>query len=108
MKTALTYVAQAQQCRIDELEQLHRICELMDVAGDLVHCLQSERGSSNVLLASKGMGFREKWIGFGGNTDEASGRLHCWLDFNERSDGVVGNSRFLMRLALAIHGINDL
>jgi hypothetical protein len=108
MKTALNYVAQAQQCRIDELEQLHRICALMDVAGDLVHCLQSERGSSNVLLASKGVRFREKWIAFGANTDEASGRLHCWLDFNERSYDMVSSSRFLMRLALAIHGINDL
>lgn len=108
MKIALNYVAQAQQCRINELEQLCRICALMDVAGDLVHCLQSERGSSNVLLASKGVSFREKWIAFGANTDGASGRLHCWLDINKRSDGMVSSSRFLMRLALAIHGINDL
>lgn len=108
MQTALTYVALAQQYRIDELEQLHGICELMDVAGDLVHCLQSERGSSNVFLASKGIFFREKWIRFGADTDKASGRLHYWLDFNQHPRVAVSSSRLLTRLALAIHSINDL
>ena len=108
MKIALNYVAQAQQCRINELEQLCRICALMDVAGDLVHCLQSERGSSNVLLASKGVSFREKWLSFGSDADAACGRLHLWLDSQDRSGALAGGSRFLMRLALVMHAINDL
>lgn len=108
MEVVLSYLVSAQKHRIEELEHLHRICELMEIISDLVHALQCERGASNIFLASNGLSFKDEWNGFTHKAATESGRLHHWLKMNEKSGVLAGGSRLLIRLALTVHLINDL
>jgi hypothetical protein len=108
MQKVLTYLTAAQTHRIFEIQQLRSISQLMNVVSDLVHSLQSERGSSNIYLASKGGSFKKEWEEFVDITNFSRESFHNWFVVNKISKGFVGGSRLLTQLALAIHKINQL
>ncbi len=108
MNGVLTYLAAARRHESDELEKLARTCELVLCANELVHCLQQERGASNIFLASRGERFaalRQERIAA---SDQAQATVEAWLDGAEGRGSLSGGARLYTRIALALHALGEL
>ena len=52
MSNVLTYLITARRCEVEELQRLSRTCQMVLTVGQLIHCLQQERGLSNLSWAN--------------------------------------------------------
>lgn len=93
----------ARQQEINELLALGNICELVRRAGELIHALQSERGTANAWLASQGQGFYVNWQQKCAASDKALVSLESYL-----GDPIAGTARLYARIALAINALDRL
>ncbi len=105
MSLTHTFLLAARQQEIAELEALNVTCELVRRTGELIHALQSERGSANACLASHEPTFRECWQDKCTMTDKAICGLNSLLNGNL---SIAGTSRLYARIALAIHMLTGL
>lgn len=100
---AHTYLNNARQQEIAELEALSKTCELVRRAGELVHALQAERGAANAFLSSQGQIFRDSWqqkcAAADITADELIAQLHSPID---------GSSRLYARIALAMNAFDSI
>lgn len=105
MSLTHTFLLAARQQEIAELGALNVTCELVRRTGELIHALQSERGSANACLASPEPTFRECWQDKCTKTDKAICGLNSLLNGNL---SIAGTSRLYARIALAIHMLTGL
>lgn len=108
MNTVLAYLVAARRQESNELEKLSRTCELVLNASKLVHCLQEERGASNIFLASRGERFadlRQERILASDGMHEA---VLAWLGHAELSQDLSGGARLYVRIALTLHTLGAL
>ncbi len=108
MQTAIAYLVAARRCEIAELEQLNRTCELMRVVSEFVQNLQSERGISNVYIASEGQRFGARREQSCALTDRSREFFLLWLARNEPSVSIAGGSRLFTRIAQSLHSLDEL
>lgn len=105
----LSFLETAKRCEIAELEHLALTCELVDIAGRLVHGLQRERGLSNRFLGSARTRHgpeREQQILACDRLEDA---LHDWFARLDRSPGRErGSARLYSRIAYALQGFEAL
>lgn len=108
MSNALHYLVAARRCEADELESLSRTCELVLTVSELVHCLQQERGISNIFLASAGERFAQRMQDNMAASDNALAAFRQWLDSTEAAIGLSGGARLYTRIGLALHALEGL
>lgn len=108
-RDAVRFLMAARQCEIQSLRHLLAAGRLVLAVSSLVHCLQRERGASNLYLGSGGRCYREPLEDY---TREAVGaeaelreRLEGWLD-QERCPH--GCARLFARLAIVLQGLAGL
>lgn len=105
MDGVIAYLAAARQQEADELEKLARTCELVLCANELVHCLQQERGATNLYLASRGTRFADLRRQRCAASDQARAAVVAWL---QPAAGLSGGARLYTRIALALHALASL
>ena len=108
MSRALSYLVAARRSEVNELENLTRTCELVLAVNELVHCLQQERGASNIFLASAGARFAEVRQERIVASDAALATVSAWLDQAEYRNNLSGGARLLTRIAIALHALDGL
>lgn len=108
MSNALRYLVKARLQEADELEKLSRTCELVLATSKLVHCLQRERGVSNLHVASSGQDHAARRQACMAASDEAQAGVQHWLEHIEDATGLSGGARLYTRIALALHALEGL
>ncbi|NUU01561.1 nitrate regulatory protein [Herbaspirillum robiniae] len=108
MSNVLSYLVAARRCEVDELERLARTCKLVLTVGKLVHCLQQERGISNIYLASHGERYAALWPERVAASDAARLEFEEWLQSNEHADALSNGARLYTRIAFALHALDGL
>ncbi|MGB4673127.1 MAG: nitrate- and nitrite sensing domain-containing protein [Azovibrio sp.] len=108
MSTALDYLVAARRCEINELTKLSHTCDLVLVVNELIHCLQQERGISNVFLGSAGQLAAPLCTERIGASDAAHVTVRTWLEQAESTVGFSGGARLYTKIALALHALDEL
>jgi hypothetical protein len=108
MNNVLSYLVAARRCEVDELERLSRTCKLVLIAGKLVHCLQQERGISNIYLASRGERDAAAWQEKVAASKAAHLDFEHWLQSSEHANALSGGARVYTRIAFALHALEGL
>lgn len=108
MTTALDYLVAARLSEAKELENLSHTCDLVLAISELIHCLQQERGISNVFLASAGQRAAPQRLERLEQSDAAHAALRTWLTRAGNEAGFSGGARLYTRIALALHALDDL
>lgn len=108
MSRALRYLVAARRSEVNELENLSRTCDLVRAISELVHCLQHERGASNIFLASAGTRYAGSRLERMAASDTALATVSDWLDQAEERNALSGGARLLTRIAIALHALEGL
>jgi len=98
----------ARRCEINELTKLSHTCDLVLVVNELIHCLQQERGISNVFLGSAGQLAAPLCTERIGASDAAHVTVRTWLEQAESTVGFSGGARLYTKIALALHALDEL
>ncbi|WP_370263315.1 nitrate- and nitrite sensing domain-containing protein [Limnobacter sp.] len=108
MSTALNFLLAARRCEVEELSSLARTCELICVASELIHCLQHERGASNLFLASQG----KRYAALRSERIQATGvaynSLLARLVDGDQPAQLSGGVRLYTKIAMALHALDEL
>ena len=107
MSDVLNYLVAARRCEANELENLSRTCDLVLAVNALVHCLQQERGITNIFLASSGRrdgAVREAHLAA---SELSYHNLLNWLATAETDHEFHGGARLYTRLAFALHTLEQ-
>ncbi len=108
-REAIQFLMAARQCEIESLKHLLEAGRLVLAVSGLVHCLQRERGASNLFLGSGGQCYREQLEQYQDQARQAEAelreRLIVWLEQDRCPQGCA---RFFARLAVALHGLSGL
>ena len=109
MTTALHFLLAAKRCEIDGLRELALTSEGADLAAQLIHGLQRERGLSNLWLGSGGGRGGDARLAQLADNDasEAAWRAHVQRLDTAGLSGPHG-ARLFSRLALALQGLDAL
>lgn len=105
----LEFLVAARRCEVMALEHLTQAVRLVGVVRTLVHCLQRERGASNLFLVSRGARYGDRIVAY--RTDAERAReafiehLSTWLAPESRG---LQCSRLLGGIALAVDGLSRL
>lgn len=105
MNNVLTYLITARRCEVEELQRLARTCQLVLTVGKLIHCLQQERGISNIYLGSRGERDalqREERVAA---SQAAQRDVEAWLDRTAHEDALSNGARLYTRIAFALHAL---
>ncbi|TGG95447.1 ANTAR domain-containing protein [Natronospirillum operosum] len=103
------YLMAALRCDLLSLEQLHTMGQLIAHISELVHCLQYERGASNLYVGSQGERCKTRLPILVKAAQHAEADTREFLgQLDLRSHGMSGASRLLSRIALALHGLDEL
>lgn len=110
MKSAITFLIAARRCEIRELEQLALSCDLVQAVSELVHLLQSERGTASLHLASPDARFDAQYASHVSATQAAEAAVCQFLDGLAPDPGPAsaGGARLLTRIAMALHALAGL
>lgn len=108
MSTVLDYLVAARRSEVKELENLSHTCDLVLAISNLIHCLQHERGVSNIFLASKGERYLSLRLERLGDTDAAYKAVLGWLDRGDEIAEVSGGARLCTKIAFALHALDEL
>ncbi len=109
MKSGLSFLIAARRCEINELEQLTRTSELVNVTGRLVHALQKERGISNGFLGSRGARFAQQLSQQVAECSEVEQALRDSFDHLDTEAGHLSNgARLFSRIAFVLQGLDAL
>ncbi|MCH8552582.1 MAG: nitrate- and nitrite sensing domain-containing protein [Natronospirillum sp.] len=103
------YLMAALRCDLLSLQQLLTMGQLIAHISELVHRLQYERGTSNLYVGSQGVRCKNRLpalVKASQQAEEDTRRLLGQLDL--RSHCISGASRLLSRIALALHGLDEL
>ncbi len=109
MQSAMGFLIAARRCEIQGLEQLALTSELVERVSDLVHCLQKERGASNIYLASRGARFADAIDGHStasGAAEQAV--LTAFARLDTQSGRMPGGVRLFSRIACVLHSLDSL
>lgn len=94
-------VLQAKQMEIDAARQLATRADLLDVLGQLIQCLQRERGASSIYLASSGARFAEERCAIVEQSRKAEALVRqAFTQHADASQGATARSLSLMAWAL--------
>lgn len=103
------YLMAARRCDLLSLRQLHTMSQLIAHISDLVHCLQLERGASNLYVGSLGMRCQNRLHTQVATAQAAEATARQFLgQLDLRNHCIPGASRLLSRIALALHGLDEL
>lgn len=103
------YLMAALRCDLLSLKQLHTMGHLIAHISELVHCLQYERGASNLYVGSRGRRCKNRLPGLVVDAQQAEADTRQFLgQLDLRSHCIPGGSRLLSRIALALHGLDEL
>ncbi|HEX4916537.1 MAG TPA: nitrate- and nitrite sensing domain-containing protein [Limnobacter sp.] len=108
MSTALNFLLAARRCEVEELGSLSRTCELICVASELIHCLQHERGASNLFLASQGKRYTALRTERIQATGVAYNSLLERLVDGDQPAQLSGGVRLYTKIAMALHALDEL
>lgn len=106
---AVAFLAAARRCEVASLRHLLEAGRLVLCIGGLIHCLQRERGASNLYLGSGGQCYGDQLAAYQQQAEAAEaelhGRLSAWLTPQEcRSAG----ARLFARIAVVLQGLTGL
>lgn len=107
MSDVLNYLVAARRCEANELENLSRTCDLVLVVNALVHCLQQERGITNIFLASSGQRDGELRLAHLAASEQSYRALMDWLAAAESDSEFHGGARLYTRIAFALHTLDQ-
>lgn len=106
---AQDFILASRQSEIAGLQQLLHTGELVTAVSALVHCLQRERGLSNILLSNRASPPARGLPHALTDTDAALAALHLPLAQLDRAHPQAGNlSRLFNRVAGALHALEEL
>jgi hypothetical protein len=106
---AQDFILASKQSEIAGLHQLLHTGELVTAVSALVHCLQRERGLSNILLSNRASPSARHLPQAIQDTDTALAALHLPLARLDRAHPQAGNlSRLFNRVAGALHALEAL
>ncbi|ALU91556.1 nitrate response regulator protein [Herbaspirillum rubrisubalbicans M1] len=108
MSNVLNYLITARRCEVEELQRLARTCQLVLTVGKLVHCLQQERGISNLYLGSRGERDAQAWQARVAASQAAQREFTAWLDSTEHDNALSNGARLYTRIAFALHALDGL
>lgn len=106
--TALSYLIAARRGEIHELENLSHTCDLVLAISELIHCLQQERGVSNIFLALGEQRFATLRRARMAETDAAHTTVRTWLGRTGHHTSFSGGAKLYTRIACALHALDDL
>jgi len=106
---AVEFLAAARRCEVASLRHLLEAGRLVLCIGGLIHCLQRERGASNLYLSSGGQCYGDQLTAYQQQAGAAEAELHerlsGWLTAQEcRSAG----ARLFARIAVVLQGLTGL
>jgi hypothetical protein len=105
----LEFLVAARRCEVAALEHLTQAVRLVGVVRKLVHCLQRERGASNLYLGSRGERYGERLVQYRAEAEAEREaflqHLSVWLTPESRG---LQCSRLLGGIALALDGLSRL
>lgn len=107
MSDVLNYLVAARRCEADELENLSRTCDLVLAVNALVHCLQQERGITNIFLASAGQRNAEVRQAHLAASELSYRALLDWLAKAESDPEFHGGARLYTRIAFSLHTLEQ-
>ncbi|MFJ3055349.1 nitrate- and nitrite sensing domain-containing protein [Herbaspirillum sp. NPDC087042] len=108
MNNVLNYLITARRCEVEELQRLARTCELVLTVGKLIHCLQQERGVSNIYLGSRGerdAAQRQERVAA---SEAAQQEFNAWLQSTEHDNALSNGARLYTRIAFSLHALAGL
>ncbi len=108
MSQVLNYLITARRCEVEELQRLARTCQLVLTVGKLIHCLQQERGISNIYLGSRGERDALVWQERVTASRAAQGECETWLESVEHDNALSNGARLYTRIAFALHALEGL
>jgi hypothetical protein len=108
MSQVLNYLITARRCEVEELQRLARTCQLVLTVGKLIHCLQQERGISNIYLGSHGERDAQVWQERVAASQAAQGECETWLESVEHDNALSNGARLYTRIAFALHALDGL
>ncbi|MET3432496.1 hypothetical protein ABIC71_001993 [Herbaspirillum seropedicae] len=108
MSNVLTYLITARRCEVEELQRLSRTCQMVLTVGQLIHCLQQERGLSNIYLGSGGQRDAAARQARVANSQAAAAEFQDWLHSIEQDNALSNGARLYTRIAFALHALEGL
>ncbi|MCI1013338.1 nitrate- and nitrite sensing domain-containing protein [Herbaspirillum sp. C7C2] len=108
MSNVLNYLITARRCEVEELQRLARTCQLVLTVGKLIHCLQQERGISNIYLGSRGERDALVWRERVAASEVAQQEFASWLEATEHDNALSNGARLYTRIAFALHALDGL
>lgn len=103
------YLMAALRCDLLALQQLHTMGELIAQISELVHCLQLERGASNLYVGSGGLRCQNRLPIHVAEARRAEHQARAFLgQLDLHRHCIPGASRLLSCIALALHGLDEL
>jgi hypothetical protein len=108
-KLAVQFLVAARHCEIEGLKLLLEAGRLVLSISSLVHCLQRERGASNLYLGSAGQCYQQQLLSYQDAAAEAEQELQqglqSWLAQQRCPHGCA---RFFSRIAMVMHSLSAL
>ncbi|NUT61894.1 nitrate regulatory protein [Herbaspirillum sp. C9C3] len=108
MSQVLNYLITARRCEVEELQRLARTCQLVLTVGKLIHCLQQERGVSNIYLGSRGERDAQECQERVAASQAARCEFDTWLESTEHDNALSNGARLYTRIAFALHALDGL
>lgn len=108
MSQVLNYLITARRCEAEELQRLAHTCQLVLTVGKLIHCLQQERGLSNIYLGSRGERDAQAWQERVAASQAARCEFDTWLGSTVPDNALSNGARLYTRIAFALHALDGL
>ncbi|MFX6027663.1 nitrate- and nitrite sensing domain-containing protein, partial [Acinetobacter baumannii] len=86
-------------------QRLARTCQLVLTVGKLIHCLQQERGLSNIYLGSRGERDAQAWQERVAASQAAQCEFDTWLGSTVPDNALSNGARLYTRIAFALHAL---
>lgn len=107
-KTPVHFLLAARQCEIGELEQLMRTSALVQRLGALIHGLQTERGLSNLVLATRGARAVQARLEQVAQCEAAEAEVRAAFDALDTGPQGGHGARLFSRIAYVLQGLDAL
>lgn len=108
MKSSLHFLVAARQCEIGELEQLMHTSTLLHLLAQLIHGLQTERGLSNLVLASRGARAAAARLEQVARCKAAEAAVRQAFDALDTGPMAHNGARLFSRIAYVLQGLDAL
>jgi hypothetical protein len=106
---AVDFLAAARRCEVASLRHLLEAGRLVLCIGGLIHCLQRERGASNLYLGSGGQCYGEPLVVYQEQAQAAEAELHERLsDWLNPEECRAAGARLFARIAVVLQGLSGL